>query len=59
MRLLSQAGVMGSLGIIKHMNINRARVHQLIAPLVKAGMVEREGKTRGVRYCLKKGDGYS
>ena len=54
LKLLEKNGVMGSAKIRKHMNINRARVNQLIAPLVKAGLVIKEGTTRAVKYSLNK-----
>lgn len=43
---------LGSTQISKLMNINRARVNQLINPLVKSGLVVKDGKTRGARYRL-------
>lgn len=54
LKLISEKGGIGSSEIMRRMQINRARVHQLIAPLVKAGIVEKEGKTRGVRYGIGK-----
>ena len=50
--LLEKHGVLGSAQLCKQMNINRARVNQLIAPLVKAGIVIKEGTTRAVKYSL-------
>ena len=50
--LLKKKGVLGSTEICRLMNINRARVHQLMAPLVKCGMVKKDGTTRGVKYML-------
>jgi DNA-binding CsgD family transcriptional regulator len=50
--LLRDQGVVGSLQICAAMKINRARVHQLIAPLVRFGIVAREGAARSVRYRL-------
>lgn len=52
LRLIDEYGVLGSAQICEHMNINRARVNQLIAPLVKAGIVIKEGTTRAVKYSL-------
>lgn len=52
LNLLKEKGVIGSLEICRAMKINRARVNQLIAPLVEAGLVIREGKTRGSKYSL-------
>lgn len=53
LKFLSEAGVIGSALICEHMQINRARVNQLIAPLVKAGVVNKTGTTRAVKYSLK------
>lgn len=52
LELLERAGVLGSAQICKQMKINRARVNQLIAPLVRAGLVSKEGVTRSVLYRL-------
>lgn len=50
--LLTSAGTMGSAEIGRQMAINRARVNQLIKPLVKAKIVIKQGATRGARYLL-------
>ena len=50
--LLGQRGVLGAAQISQSMNINRARVNQLIAPLVRAGIVLKDGAARSVRYRL-------
>jgi len=52
LNLLEKNGTLGSAEICKQMKINRARVHQLIAPLVKCGIVTKEGTTRAVKYIL-------
>ena len=52
LKILSEYGEIGSAEICKHMRINRARVNQLIAPLVKAGIVIKKGTTRAVKYNL-------
>jgi len=52
LKLLSEHGVMGSAEICKDMQINRARVHQLISPLIKAGIVVKKGTTRAAKYNL-------
>ncbi|MCK5580258.1 MAG: Fic family protein [Candidatus Omnitrophica bacterium] len=52
LNLLSGHGIMGSAQICEYMQINRARVNQLIAPLVKCGIVVKEGTTRAVKYSL-------
>lgn len=53
--LLKEEGLMTSAQICRVMKVNRARVHQLVAPLVKAGIVFKEGMTRGARYRLARG----
>jgi Fic family protein len=50
--LLSKEGVMGSGDICRAMRVNRARVNQLITPLVAAGVVVKEGHTRSARYRI-------
>ncbi len=50
--LLKKKGVLGAPAIGKTMKINRARVNQLIGPLVRLGIVKREGAARAVRYAL-------
>jgi len=52
LKLLSEHGIMGSSQICKFMKINRARVNQLIAPLVRTGIVIKQGTTRAVKYSL-------
>lgn len=50
--MLGKKGVLGASDIGKTMKINRARVNQLISPLVRSGIVKREGAARAVRYRL-------
>ncbi len=50
--LLRKYRVLGAAQICQSMNINRARVNQLIAPLVRGGIVHKEGAARAVRYQL-------
>lgn len=50
LELLNQHGVLGSGEIGRAMDINRARVNQLITPLINAGIVVKEGHTRSARY---------
>jgi Fic family protein len=52
LNLLEKAGTLGSAEICKIMKINRARVNQLIAPLVKGGIIVKQGTTRSVKYSL-------
>lgn len=44
--------VLGAVQIGQSMNINRSRVNQLITPLIRAGIVQKEGAARAVRYRL-------
>ena len=53
--LLKEEGLMSSAQIGAIMKVNRARVNQLVGPLVKAGIVFKEGTTRGARYGLARG----
>ena len=50
--LIRKEGSIGSGDIGKHLKINRARVNQLIVPLIEAGIVKKEGKARATRYYL-------
>ena len=50
MDLIKKRGVLVSGDICRVMNINRSRVNQLIVPLIKAGIVVKEGNTRSARY---------
>ncbi len=50
--LLEKNGTLGSTEICEVMKINRARVNQLIAPLVKGGIVIKEGTTRAAKYSM-------
>ncbi len=52
LELLEKNGTLGSAEICKQMKINRARVNQLITPLVKSGVVRKDGITRAVKYSL-------
>lgn len=53
--LLKEEGLMTSAQIGTIMKVNRARVNQLVGPSVKAGIVLKEGTTRGARYGLARG----
>jgi len=50
--LLKRKDLLGAPEIGKTMKINRARVNQLISPLVRLGLVIREGAARAARYRL-------
>ena len=49
---LQAHGPMGSqkLGLV--LNVNRARINQLIRPLIKARIIKTEGQARATRYSL-------
>jgi Fic family protein len=49
-KLLNRRGILGSGDICRAMGINRARVNQLISPLISAGVVLKEGHTRSSKY---------
>jgi Fic family protein len=42
----------GSAEIGRQLKIGRARIHQLMAPLIRAGVLKREGRARATRYYL-------
>ena len=50
--LLEKKRILGGAQIGQLMKINRSRVNQLIAPLVRVGLVQKEGAARAVRYRL-------
>lgn len=52
--LLNSQGTSSSRDIGRLLKINRARVNQLISPLIKAGIVTTEGSARATRYYLKR-----
>ncbi|MBU1862043.1 MAG: Fic family protein [Candidatus Omnitrophica bacterium] len=47
-------GALGSRDLGKMLRINRARVHQLMSPLVKAKIIKKEGSARATRYSIKR-----
>lgn len=53
LELLKMHGSLNSSEIGKLLKVKRARVNQLIAPLIKAKIVVREGRARATRYYLK------
>jgi Fic family protein len=52
LEFIDKKGVVGSGEICQHMEINRARVNQLVSPLIKAKVVVREGDARAAKYRL-------
>lgn len=52
LEIIAMHGVLSSRNIGKALKINRARVNQLINPLVKAQIIRREGSARATRYYL-------
>ena len=53
LKLLGKHASLSSTDICELMKINRSRVNQLVAPLVRAGKVKKAGKTWGTRYSIK------
>ena len=49
---LQSNGALGSKDIGEKLKISRARVNQLILPLVKTKIIQKEGKARATRYLL-------
>ncbi len=52
LRFLANQGRVKSPDFEKAFKISRVRVNQIIHPLIKAGLVIREGQTRATTYCL-------
>lgn len=54
LEFLKMHGVLNSSEIGKLLKVKRARVNQLIVPLIESKIVIREGRARATRYFLKK-----
>ncbi|NQU73303.1 MAG: Fic family protein [Candidatus Omnitrophica bacterium] len=54
LNLLYMHGSLGSKKLCKLLKINRARVNQLISPLVEAKIIKKEGKARATNYYIRK-----
>jgi len=52
-RYLRDKGRVGAPDIEKAFKISRARVGQILGPLLKAGLLKRHGRTRGATYELR------
>ena len=52
LKLLNQQPELGTRDIQSAMDLTRARVHQLIVPLLKKGLVKKEGRARATVYKL-------
>lgn len=52
--LLNMHGSLGSSELCKLLKINRARVNQLITPLIKTKIIKKVGKARATKYYLGK-----
>ena len=52
--LLSMQGSLGSRKLCELLKIKRARVNQLISPLVEAKIIQQAGKARATKYSLRK-----
>jgi len=51
-RLLRDNPAIHTAEFIRMMNVTRARVNQLLTPLIKSGLVVKEGESRATRYKL-------
>ena len=54
LNLLYMHGSLGSRGLCKLLKIKRARVNQLVSPLLEAKIIKKEGKARATNYYLSK-----
>lgn len=52
MRLLNEKHLLSAAELRETLELTRARVHQLIVPLIKKGLVKSEGKARATTYQL-------
>ena len=52
--ILNMQGALGSADIGKILKVNRARVNQIVSPLVKSNIIKKEGSARATRYSLAK-----
>ncbi len=52
LRLLRDRSPLRTAELIKSLKVTRARINQIILPLVKSGIVIKEGKSRATRYRL-------
>ncbi|MFC1645748.1 Fic family protein [Candidatus Omnitrophota bacterium] len=52
LEIITMHGVLSSRDIGRTLKVNRARVNQLIVPLLKARIIKREGSARATRYYL-------
>jgi len=50
--ILSMQGALGSADMGRILKVNRARVNQIVAPLVKSNIIKKEGNARATRYSL-------
>lgn len=53
-RILRDASPLGVAELQKKLKLTRARINQLISPLLKSGLVLKEGESRATRYSLAK-----
>jgi len=52
LKLLSQHPSIGTKQVQEALGLTRARVHQLLVPLLKKGLVKKEGRARATVYKL-------
>ena len=50
---LNAHGSLSSKELIELLHVNRARINQLISPLVKADIIIKQGQARATRYVLR------
>jgi Fic family protein len=48
--MIKHSGLVGSAELCERMGVNRARMHEILSPLVEAGAVVKIGKARATRY---------
>ena len=52
LRLLRDNRTLHVSDLIKELNVTRARINQIITPMVESGLIRREGESRATRYRL-------
>ncbi|HVN67873.1 MAG TPA: MarR family transcriptional regulator, partial [Candidatus Sulfotelmatobacter sp.] len=52
LRLLRDNPTMRTNELIEHLHVTRARVNQLLTPMIADGLIAKEGESRATRYKL-------
>jgi DNA-binding IclR family transcriptional regulator len=52
--LVTDEGEISNRDLVKHLKVSAATSHRLLQGLVMAGVLERRGKGRSTRYCLRR-----